>query len=265
MELTVDNLKVGARIRLGYYIYPNSPETLRPLFWLKASPDGDFITENVVDYLLFDGKERSSDNRNHSYYGNPNFELSNILQFLNAGENFWYEKTHAADGAPSRENTYSSSAAYDQRPGFLSGFAEYEIASLDGRVELPHISNIFGDAAFPLFKRKGIRPRPMEGLCSAKLTSYGFGLTSYVDFWTQDVFNDWGCEMVRTVGRDGYQGRKNPCEAGGVRPVCRLKGGTRLMVDENGCFCLEPFEVEAPAVQTFSVEDLYQYLGLRLS
>ena len=258
MDMTVEKLKLGTKIKFGAYTTTDGLFAPSSICWLKASPEGDFIAESVLDYIAFDARERRSPDIDHRYYGNPSYELSNILQFLNSEEQSWFTKTHDADEKPDQGNCCGYTIQYGGHPGFLYPFTEYEIASMQGMVELPHLSQVFGDGAFPLFKKKGIRPKATEDLISRKLGRDGFGYNSYVDFWTQDLS---GSGSVRTVGRDGYSSNKKPYENCGLRPVVRLKPETKLVIDVDGIFTLEPFTVE-DSTPVFSDEDLLKYLGL---
>lgn len=261
MDITVKQLKIGTRVRIGAYS-ASSGRAPVPLYWLKASVDGAFITENVVDYIAFDARERRSPVMDYRYYGNPNYEVSNLLQFLNNGEESWFAAAHESDELPEPSNTLGYLRQYGDLPGFLYHFRDYEIASLQGSVELPHVSEICGVNALPLFKKKGIRPHATDNLILAKLGNQGFGETSYIDFWTQDQDTSYdGCK-IRIIGRDGNaSSAKRPYENSGLRPVIRLGPETKLVVDENGVFALEAFAME-DAAQVFSEEDLCRYLGL---
>ena len=257
MDFTVEKLPVGTRLRLGAYAVTGyAPE---PIFWLKATPDGAFIAEEALDYIAFDARERRSSEVDHRYNGNPNYELSNILQYLNSEDDDWFYPTNSFDETPCQGNVCQYHGQYGDHAGFLYSFADYEIASLHGPVELPHYSDFFGDHPFPLFKRKGIRAKSTENLYHMKLSGEGFRETSYVDFWTQD--QDEGYNRIKIVGRDGYQDRKCPYQSSGLRPVIKLDLNAKIMVDENGVFTLEPFVVQDDT-PVFSEEDLYKYLGL---
>lgn len=101
-----------------------------PILWLKGTPNGDFITKNAVDFLPFDGKERgNTEHTNFRYSGNPDYSLSNLLQFLNSEDERWFSPTHIADTPPSRGSVDWGYMQYERHFGFLYHFEEYEVAS----------------------------------------------------------------------------------------------------------------------------------------
>ena len=262
MDLTVSQLKVGARLRLGSY-HCNPGNTYIPIYWVKTGRDNLFITESIIDYLAFDGKEpqnaRSVDVR---YFGNPDYELSNIKQFLNSEEIEWFEKTHDADEPPASGRTDSWDTNYQNHPGFLNGFEAFEVASLDGDVRLPHLSEIIGDSHLPLFSQKGVRPKMTAELYRSKLSRYaGYRASSFCDFCTQDIDPRYESQIV-VIGRDGRPTRRYPFSGVGVRPLCKIKPDTKVAVDDNGVYIIKPFETEEEG-EFCTMDEIYHYLGLR--
>lgn len=83
METTVGKLKIGAPLVMGRYSVSKDADPA-PIVWLKGTPNSDFITEFAVDYLPLDALERESENVRHRYSGNPDYNKSNLLQFLNS-------------------------------------------------------------------------------------------------------------------------------------------------------------------------------------
>lgn len=80
MDLTVDRLKIGSKLVFGKYGVNN--DSPYPIVWLKASPNCDFITESVLDYLCFDAMEPAAESHMEQYNGNPPFCSLQHLQLF---------------------------------------------------------------------------------------------------------------------------------------------------------------------------------------
>lgn len=265
MDLTVDKLKIGAKLVLGKYGVNNDSPC--PIVWLKASPNCDFITESVLDYICFDARERSSQVRDVQYYGNPQLSLSNIFNFLNSDADVWFHPTHEADAPPNIRNTDTRGLAYESHYGFLYHFAEYELDSIkysttdtDGDsvsslIRLPMQSEILGADRFKLFLKKGVRPNGTEDMICYRATA-GFDYTSYVDFWTSDKYNSY---YVKTVSRSGNSDRRTPKDPCGLRPVCNIKSDVVVTQGEGNLFYIKPYTVSQ---NICTAEELLIFLGL---
>lgn len=265
MDLTVDRLKIGAKLVLGKYgVHNDSPH---PIVWLKASLNCDFISESVLDYICFDARERASNVRNIQYYGNPCLLLSNIHSFLNSDADVWFNPTHEADVPPSARNVDTRGTEYESHFGFLYHFDEYEIDSLkysvveangerlSSLIRLPMQNEILGADRFKLFLRKGVRPNGTEDMVSSRYAC-GFDYTSYVDFWTGDRYDD---TYVRTVSRSGNADRRTPKELCGLRPVCSIKPETVVVSGSNDTFYIKEYVVSH---NICTDEELLNFLGL---
>lgn len=129
--MTIEELKVGSRVMFGNYGVDS--DRAYPIWWVKATKDCDFITESVLNYLMFDAKEPNSGDYGCRNYGNPNYNLSNIRQFLNSEDEDWYIPQHAADNWPNnrRQDSLASygdpGGTYRHHHGFLRHFEDYEI------------------------------------------------------------------------------------------------------------------------------------------
>ena len=80
-------MKIGDKLLFGAYDVSNDDP--HPILWLKGTPNGDFITQDILDYIAFDARERSSEVHNRRSWGNPSYPLSNILSFLNSANPQW--------------------------------------------------------------------------------------------------------------------------------------------------------------------------------
>lgn len=259
--MTIEDLKVGSRVMLGKYGVGNN---LYPIWWLKATTNGDFIAECVLDYLMFDAKEQNSPTYENRRTGNPDYALSNIRQFLNSEDGDWYTPSHAYDTYPRTRGgsvaAYGTPAGtYYNHAGFLANFDDHEIDAINGVVELPTVDDVnkYGVNCFKLFTRKGVRPHPTEDLAWHG-PNVGFDETSFSDFWLQNRNGD----MVKIMDRTGNISSRYPALAGGLRPKCKIKNELEVEAYANAeGFVLKPYEVQAVGVATD--EELFALLGLR--
>lgn len=268
MDTTIGKLKIGAPLVMGKYGVNN--DVPYPILWLKGTPNGDFITKDAVDFLPFDGQEReNAESVNARYYGNPNYGLSNLLQFLNSAEECWYSPTHRADAPPAQGNVDWGHAQYERHFGFLYHFEEYEVASLahntkvvcDAEVttliRLPSAEDIIGGNRFKLFNKKGIRPNGTEDMVYGRRIQAGFNDTSYIPFWISD--RGTGRDYAAFISRSGIVDQQCPRYSSGIRPVCTIPLDTPVIQTDDGFYCIKPFEVESTA---FTDKELFALLGM---
>ncbi len=257
MGMTVKHMKIGAELVLGQYgIISDDPA---PVVWLKATPNGDFITEGVVDYICFDAKEGRSDNYAERFYGRPDYRLSNILSFINSDQQSWFTPTHIYDEPPEGMNVAVYGDAYTDHPGFLYEFEDYEIGCLvekDGSlIRLPSFDDVLGGDRFRLFSRKGVRAHGSTDFVNRKGFMKGFDDGSFIDFW----LSGGGGDGLSAVSRTGYRESKSAYGSSGLRPVCTLKLDTVLRLGEDGVYHVEPYEAQH---NLFSDEELFALLGM---
>lgn len=261
--MTIEELKVGSRVMFGNYGV--NSDRAHPIWWVKATKDCDFITESVLDYLMFDAKEPNSGDYGCRNYGNPNYNLSNIRQFLNSEDEDWYIPQHAADNWPNsrRQDSLASygdpGGTYRDHHGFLRHFEDYEIEALASQVELPSFQDVnkFSHDRFELFKKKGVRPHATSDMVW-RMPNCHFDEYSFVDFWTQDRSG----ERVTVCDRTGNATARSAATACGLRPKCKIRGNIEVEVSANSeGFLIVPFEAKPDNVVTD--EELFAFLGLR--
>lgn len=261
MNLTIADLKVGAKLVFGNYGVTTS---VRPITWLKANRDNEFLSEFVLDLLKFDASERDNrDNTDYHWYGNANYELSNILQFMNSHEEDWYKAMHDYDAPPGNINRAADGPGdYVFHPGFLHDFEDYELECLAGRVDLPTTANIFGAAGvpkFPLFNRKGFRGRPSADLVSGSYF-HNMSDSSFCEYWLSD-----NCSIckVNYVDRGGSMRSSRANYYSGLRPKCTLKPDTKVEQLPDGSFRVIPFQASKPrSSKVCTDEEFLALMGL---
>lgn len=247
MDLTVDRLKIGSKLVFGKYGVNN--DSPYPIVWLKASPNCDFITESVLDYLCFDAMEPAAESHMEQYNGNPRFALSNIFSFLNSDAEQWFSPSHPVDCPPGRRYI-GANAEYETHYGFLYHFEEYETESLvrtrtelEGEnifslIRLPQEDEIVGLNRFKLFSRKGVRPKGTDDMLNGR--NRGFTFESYIPFWLTNRERDI---YVKAISRNGGFDYISPCNPCGIRPVCNIKPDTVVVPCDNDMFVVRPYAV----------------------
>lgn len=258
--MTIADLKTGAKLVFGNYgVGPD----IYPIYWLKTGRDNVFISEFVLDILKFDNLERNNPDREYYYGGNSNYELSNILQFLNSCEDDWYNAMHEYDAPPgSFNNTHNIFGDYVLHTGFLNEFEDYELECLDGRIDLPTRANIVGtgaEARFPLFNRKGYRGRPCIDLVRNK-DGCDVNEGSFCEFWLRDAERS---SVSLYIDRSGIVRRTSPNSSNGVRPICKLKPTTEVKLQTDGTYCVVPFAASKPRDSKICTdEEFLSFMGL---
>ena len=225
-------MRIGSKLSLGMYsVNKDAPPV--PIMWYKATPNGDFITCEAIDYLCFDARERQfrEDGTLFRNSGNPNYELSNIHWFLNSENNEWYVPKHENDNSPSvrYHDTDGYQGVFSDHAGFLRHFENYEISSLSQQtyqvneskvtslIRLPDEANIFGCDKFALFRNKGIRSHPSMDV----ITHKGLGMfTRREQFMPYFLLNKYHYhEGVIIIDRTGSESFIDACQSSGIRPV----------------------------------------------
>lgn len=124
--LRLRNLPVGAKV-----MDENSTFNGVPVVWIVGEHDhyGEgqtvLISEKVLQFMPFDGKEASGGATQRNAVGNSNYSVSNIDQWLNSDDDAsaWFTAKHTYDQAPNSDNVYQERNEYDNKPGFLNGFS----------------------------------------------------------------------------------------------------------------------------------------------
>lgn len=258
METIVEKLKVGSPLVMGEYSVQKA-FTPEQIVWLKGTPNSDFITESVVDFLPLDALERENPEMLYRYSGNADYLKSNLMQFLNSDQENWYSPTHQYDAPPSRSNVNDRyRAPYDKHYGFMFYFEDYEVESIqdnDGiKIWLPTYEDFNGENKFQLFKRKGTRARGTMDFVYNK--GLDFSESSYVPFWLSNKNDTAGKAYI--MGRNGDLVPQRPVNACGVRPVCNIRPETVVVKDDDGFYHIKPRACK----NAFTDEELFEFLGM---
>ena len=271
MAQLLSNLPIGAKIKFGKHQI--NTETATPIVWLVADKNHTgypansvtLITEKIIDMRAYDGQEYNSDNESYVLYGNIDYKLSNINQWLNSegAASSWYTAQHSDDTAPI--NSYMIyGTEYYARPGFLYNFTSTERQSL-----LPTtLNNQRASKALESFVTKVFLPSAWETLGtftvtdgSTKLKYFESYTTQafptqqlvtntradsdvkptatnvYLPYWTRNTNGS----TIACVGNSGAIASSSPFKGNvGVRPCVNLSYNTKMSstVDSDGCYTI---------------------------
>lgn len=123
MAKTLKSLSPGTTL-----VVPGSNHNGVPLILRKLADDhhatGTTLldTRDIIDIIAFDGIEPTNIRGRREDFGNNNYGVSNIRQYLNSVGPNWYTPQHADDTPPNAANVSEGYGAYDNRNGFLSAF-----------------------------------------------------------------------------------------------------------------------------------------------
>ena len=123
--IDLSTTKVGDTFRLGKYQVES--EDPWDIDWeIVDVRDGYQVamTKQIIDFRAFDAKEPTNTNSDRKKYGNSNWSVSNISQFLNSDQESWYSAQHQYDALPISDNLYeymngTNYNAYNNHKGFL--------------------------------------------------------------------------------------------------------------------------------------------------
>lgn len=268
MAQLLSNLPVGALIKFGKHQVGS--ETAQPIIWVIAdknhsgypSNSVSLMTQKLIDLRAYDGIEKDIDGET-TVYGNINYGLSNIHQWLNSssGANSWYKASHSRDTAPTNGNTQYSTG-YDNRAGFLSNFNASErnallpttltiqtnetLSNIVANVFLPSLWEITGTHSISDGSSKLAYFTSMGKTCA--LTSQAYTNTTCTNKPSSSTAN-WEYMTRSTQARGIYRIMSNGAvENGlpyvgsyGLRPIINLSANTKISdaPDEDGCYKVE--------------------------
>ncbi len=264
MARTLGSLNVGDKVKFGS-IYGE------PIVWRvlehghSGYPAGvtTLLTDRIVTLKCFDAKEPGNSDIERSKYGNNDWGVSNLRQWLNsdAAAGWWYSAQHAADAPPTGSNCYGGYNHYKDEAGFLAGFTARERGMLvstplqyagwssntdssTDKVFLLSMTEVgdyalSGDGAkFACFTDSVSRlARPTaKAVENSTYKESRLNADSGFDYWLRTGSSN--SNMARRVeGRGGVS--PNGAYAGlvGVRPACNLSSGVYVSdaTDADGC------------------------------
>lgn len=264
---TLASLPDGALVKFGS-IYGN------PIIWRVigqnhyAAGQTSLQTEHIIKLMCFDAKEASNSDGNRQNYGNNNYALSNIRQWLNSAAVSWYAAQHSADAPPSDANVWSNYNEYDAFPGFLNGFTADEKAAICNTTITYGKASVDGGGTATVTDKVFLLSCTEMGLSGghvcgtqfsiyssnaariAKPTATAVSNSEYKDsslntssgwyYWLRDAYASYSlyARRVRTDGSLNYRYAFDGL--GGARPALNLSSSISLSstTDSDGCYTL---------------------------
>lgn len=274
MSQPLGNLPVGALVM--------DPETKyydNPIVWKIVDKNNQgypadsitLITDKVIALKGFDAMEPKNSDSDRRGYGNNNYKLSNIRQWLNSDKESWYQAQHEVDQAPSADYLWSKHNPYDTEFGFLTNFSDsfklnlvdtkLKVAkhSLDGggiedvtdkiflasRTEVGLGNEISTPEGYPykgFTSNDSRKANPsQEAINNSTWKPSSFTTSSNSKWWLRTPYtsNLYGVRNVESDGSLNWYGASNSNK--GLRPLCNLKSEILVSDDKNsdGVYTLE--------------------------
>ncbi len=220
------------------------------------------LTEKIITIRAFDAREASNSDGNRKSYGNNDWTVANIEQWLNsdAGAGAWYKAQHSADAPPTKADCAGYNG-YDSQAGFLNAFTAQEKAALlettlqiagwsgngttwtgkvfflsSNEVGLETIANNGTAMAYFDSANKRIAYPSAKAVANSDYTSVSTSSAWY--WWLRNSYPS-NSSHVRRVYADGSLYNSYACPGSyGVRPACNLSSNILVSdtTDGDGCY-----------------------------
>ena len=272
MSQPLGNLPVGALVM--------DPETKyydKPIVWKIADKNNQgypadsitLITDKIIGLKAADANEPKNNDSNRRQYGNNNYKLSNIRQWLNSDKESWYQAQHSADQAPIVDYLWDKHNPYDKEAGFLTNFSDsFKLNLVDTKLKVARHS-LDGGGVEEITDKIFLVSRTEAGLGNETSNPEGYPFKLFSDnasrkayptkeaidnntysgpstgsawYWWMRTPSTSDSSYVRCVGSSGdwdyYTARLG---SGGLRPLCNLKSEILVSDDKNsdGVYTLE--------------------------
>lgn len=278
MAQLLSNLPNGSKVKFGKHQI--SSETPWDIKWIivgknqteykNLSNHVTLLTQYCIDTFPYDSAEIGGTSMRWKY-GNNNYELSNIRQWLcsNKKRGEWYTSTHSNDNPPVAPGYYGMCNYYAERDGFLYHFTADEqnailpsqiyvgFSALDSTSGKYLTDKVFLPSHYNLHQGSSDSEDYFVGGGSkwSYVSSYAAGITKNVSgdpnaveagidfrgyYMTRNPLSDSSagniyCSLSMT---DAITYRASAQDENGVRPVVNLSGDTLVSdtTDSEGCY-----------------------------
>lgn len=239
---TLRDLPFGAKI-----VDKNTKYYGTPIVWLVADHDyyapssTTLVSERILTFKSFDASEPNNPDEWRADFGNNNYKVSNIAQWLNSYGDDWFIPLHNYDKAPTLG--YVSSRPYANESGFLTNFSEdfiqSMIDSLVGKVFLLSDEEVgLADGKrLALFENEEYRKAKLTKEC-VQIDNLGVDENKPNWWWlrTPNNENSYYTRYVNAYGKIHIDSACYGCR--GVRPALNISSDVRVKdePDENGVY-----------------------------
>lgn len=213
------NLPIGAKVKYGKHSV--NGEIPEPIVWTIVdknhtgypSSSVTLNTTQIIDVRSFDSPEPNNPNANRVTYGNNNYQVSNLDQWLNKSDadGKWYQAAHAYDYPPLTVPS-SGESSYVERPGFLHFFTGQERASLLNttlKVLMPRIDTNAGTIQ-TISRKVFLLSLPEVGLGTENSVSDGTAIAYFTSVTRAKTVTDQVFDHSKTIGAHLPSSRSAP-------------------------------------------------------
>lgn len=233
LSISLSSLPSKSLVKLGNY-------NGTPLKWIVCRDSVDQSMRLVLDAdsvealgkRQFDAKEPSNPNTNIQKYGNSEYVLSNIHQWLNAtkGAYEWYTPQHSYDAPPD----------YQSEAGFLNGWDATDVKALElanwYRSDNYFSSRIALVSSVEVGKYAGDNNEHRLDIFKSVSDALIGGA-----YYTRTYFSVWQTDYITTPANNGSTPPPPAvCATLYVRPICKPLSNTQVSTepDSDGCYTI---------------------------
>nr|WP_235887860.1 DUF6273 domain-containing protein [Neobacillus paridis] len=242
---TIRYLPVGTKI-----VDKNTKYYGAPIVWLVADHEyygktlTTLVAERILTFKAFDAAEPDNPVEYRSEYGNNEYKVSNIHQWMNSDRTEWFKPLHDYDQAPTKDYVYRR--PYADEKGFMNSFShefkqhlvDTQLEDLMAKVFLLSVSDVGLSC-----KGKGLKLFNNEALRKAKPTKEcvqidGRGSIDIRDWWLRTPLAG-DSSIARCVNSDGTLSNDDSYNGSiGVRPALNLPSDIHVKAepDVNGIY-----------------------------
>jgi len=226
MPKPISSLPIKALVR-----DPGTTHFNAPIVWRVADrnhtgyPNNSctLLTDKIVRWISFDAKESPYGNASRAQYGNSNYAVSNLRQWLNKAGQPWYIDQHFHDQPPTAANVNGGYNPYYDVPGFLTGFsAGFRQALMSTRLRNQYMS-IDVDPVPYIEDKVFLISGEEAGITGEYYVGYGSTLAMFA-----------GGNIDRYVGYPTPQAVANSDVQGGMDPLSSVNWWLRAIGPEPG-------------------------------
>lgn len=217
------------------------------IVWLVADHDyyapssTTLVSERILTFKAFDASEPNNPDEWRADFGNNNYKVSNIAQWLNSYGDDWFIPLHNYDKAPT--SLYVPSRPYANESGFLTNFSEEFIQnmidSLVGKVFLLSDEEVgLADGKrLALFENEEYRKAKLTKEC-VQIDNLGVDENKPNWWWlrTPNNENSYYTRYVNAYGKIHTDSACYGCR--GIRPALNISSNVRVKAEpnENGVY-----------------------------
>lgn len=249
-------------IPVGSIVYhPTSKYYNQPIKFRKLA-DGHhkagntlLVTDKIISFKAFDAKEPGNSDTDRRNYGNNNWELSNIRQWLNSNLTSWFTPTHSADSTPNAAGV--STNPYDTEKGFMANLDPQFREAIQNTTLKVAKANVDGGGVNTLTDKVFLLSRTELGLGNESTGADGTPIPYFNSdsrrqavgtpeslsnadgkndgyYWTRSPYADYSYNTRRVLSNGSLNSNHSYYGYNGVRPALNLESSLLVKSVANG-------------------------------